>query len=146
MDLHTWLVEQVKLTEAEARKTLVDPTPVLRRCEADRNVLDRHNSWAALFSSLSTTAPTRTACHGCGSEGYGGDHVTENLNDCPELLDLAHAHGITPEILDGLDRPEVPKSKQGAAPRLGLGDLLAPRTPTSGVPESLRGPNWRPAG
>jgi hypothetical protein len=31
---------------------------------------------------------------------------TENLNDCPELLDLGHAHGLTPEILAGLDRPQ----------------------------------------
>jgi hypothetical protein len=45
-------------------------------------------------------------CEGCGTDGEMGYAVTENLNDCPELLDLAYAHGLTAEILAGLDRPQ----------------------------------------
>jgi hypothetical protein len=69
----------------------------------------------------------------------------DNLNDCPELLDLAHAHGITPDILASLDRPQPPEPKPRDGRRLGLGDILAtPSITTSDVPAPLRGPNWKP--
>lgn len=77
-----------------------DPVAVLRRCEADRRILSRHR--------LNPDAYWADAamCHGCGDEGEMAYARTENLNDCPELLDLAHAYGLTPEILAGLDRPK----------------------------------------
>lgn len=76
-----------------------DPAAALRRCEADRRILARHR----LPEPGHWMYP---ACHGCGVEGRMDDPTTDNINDCPELLDLAHAHGITEQELDGLDRPE----------------------------------------
>ncbi|EFE65774.1 predicted protein [Streptomyces viridosporus ATCC 14672] len=101
-------------------------TTVLRRCEADRRILARHRAW-----------PQSNYCEACDQD------LTTNLNDCPELLDLAHAHGITPDILASLDRPTPPEPKP-ATGRLGLADILAPRTHTRDVPAALRGPNWKP--
>ncbi|MFC8447683.1 DUF6221 family protein [Kitasatospora sp. NPDC057223] len=80
------------------------PNAILRRCEADRRVLARHRfdpdhaNFGVSFYA--------TCCEGCG---YGdcGPNV-ENLDDCPELIDLAHAHGITADELASLDRPEAP--------------------------------------
>ncbi|MEU7149199.1 hypothetical protein AB0B15_14355 [Streptomyces sp. NPDC045456] len=73
----------------------------LRRCEADRRVLARHT-----LDTSQTAFPA--ACEGCGTDDWGLPNV-ENLNDCPELRDLAHAHGLTDEILTRLDRPEPPE-------------------------------------
>lgn len=116
-----------------------DPAAVLRRCEADRRILDRHAVTAR------PVAPSdATTCKGCGTYGDCYWPETENINDCPELLDLAYAHGITDDILAGLDRPQPPERKP-ATGRLGLGDILAtsPIT-TSDVPAALRGPHWKP--
>jgi hypothetical protein len=117
-----------------------DPDTVLRRCEADHRILARHrlatqDEWDWIHDP---------ACHGCGVMGDCDDPVTDNLNDCPELLDLAHAHGITDEILAGLDRPQPSQLKPSTGPRLGLADILAtPPITTSDVPEALRGPRWK---
>src|SRR5690606_22258896 len=81
MDLHAWITQQVDRTEVEAHAVLVDPTPLLRRCEADRRILARHNVDPAQSDSWLFAA----ACHGCGTEGDCDDPVTDNLNDCPEL-------------------------------------------------------------
>jgi hypothetical protein len=115
-------------------------TAVLRRCEADRRILARHRLDPGQEDSWMFAA----ACMGCGTEGDCDDPVTENLNDCPELLDLAHAHGITPEVLASLDRPTAPEPKPRTGWRLGLADILAPRTPMRDVPAALRGPHWKP--
>lgn len=116
---------------------------VLRRCEADRRILARHR-----LDPASGQSPTfATACEGCGHEWMQDDPVpfVDNLNDCPELLDLAHAHGITDEILAGLDRPEPPEPQPRDGRRLGLGDILAtPPITTGDVPAALRGPRWKP--
>ncbi|MFC8986027.1 DUF6221 family protein [Streptomyces sp. NPDC057115] len=118
-----------------------DPDAVLRRCEADRRILARH----ALDPAQSDSWLFAAACHGCGTEGDCDDPVTDNLNDCPELLDLAHAHGITPDILASLDRPQPPEPEPRDGRRLGLGDILAtPPITTADVPAALRGPNWKP--
>ncbi|MFD5577314.1 DUF6221 family protein [Streptomyces pseudogriseolus] len=109
---------------------------VLRRCEADRRILARHR--------LDPDVTYEPACKGCGTYGDLDLSNVDNLNDCPELLDLAHAHGITPEILASLDRPTTPEQKLRPGPRLGLADILAPRTPMGEVPSWLRGPNWKP--
>lgn len=123
MDLHTWIAQQVDATETEGRAMLIDPTPILRRCEAEREVLARHTMQPWLG----------TICVGCGWEGDCGAPITENLNDCPELLHLARAHAITPKIHNNLDRPQAPEPPR--ATRI---------TTTSDVPAALRGPRWTP--
>ncbi|GAA2803306.1 hypothetical protein [Streptomyces showdoensis] len=94
-DLHEWLTGRV--AEAE---TAADTPAAARRCEADRRILDRHR--------LDLDDPYEPSCLGCGTYGDLESPNTDNINDCPELLDLAHAHGITDAILAGLDRPEPP--------------------------------------
>jgi hypothetical protein len=97
---------------------LNDPATVLRRCAADRKILARHRlSPDAYWADAAT-------CEGCGTEGEMGYAVTENLNDCPELLDLGHAHGLTPEILAGLDRPQEGERPEPSGPSL-IPDALA---------------------
>lgn len=98
------------------------PAHVLRRCTADRKILDDHN----FFGDGST------ACVGCGTDYESGPHV-DNINDCPTLLSLAEGYGLTDEILSGLDRPEEPRP--AFKPR-------GPESDISRVPPALRGPNW----
>lgn len=106
MDLHAWLSTRVdaieRLTETANDPELVAST--LRRCDADRRILARHN----VDPSKAAGRLWATACHGCGYYGACDDPVTENISDCPELLDLAHAHGLNAEEMAGLDRPEPP--------------------------------------
>jgi hypothetical protein len=104
----------------------------LRRCEADRRILARHR--------LDPDCLAWASCKGCGNDGWGLPSV-DNLNACPELLDLAHAHDITDEILAGLDRPQPPEPEPRKHGR--LWGVTAPLT-TSDVPEALRGPHWKP--
>jgi hypothetical protein len=158
MDLHAWITQQVDNRERIALKARTDvaallasgdidnrfaerhiaandPATVLQRCEADRRILARHRrdpdclAWAS--------------CKGCGNDDWGLPK-DDNLNDCPELLDLAHAHGITPEILAGLDRPQPPEPKRDINERYANGGILTPPITTSDVPEALRGPRWKP--
>lgn len=129
MDLHAWITQQVEQVERLIDENEFPPSQaegVRLRCEADRPMY-------------------ATACKGCERWGEFDYPNTDNLNDCPELLDLAHAHGITPEILASLDRPTPPERKTRDGRRLGLGDILA-TTPitTSDVPAALRGPRWKP--
>lgn len=97
---------------------LHDPTTVLRRCEADRRILNRHrlNPDAIWYEAA--------MCEGCGTEGEMAYPRTENLNDCPELLDLGHAYGLTEEILAGLDRPQEGERPEPSGPSL-ISDGLA---------------------
>jgi hypothetical protein len=116
-----------------------DPDAVLLRCEADRRILARHR--------LDPDVTYEPACKGCGTYGDFELPNVDNLNDCPELLDLGHAHGITDEILAGLDRPQPPEPKMRITNERSLADVLRIATPpitTSDVPEALRGPRWKP--
>ena len=131
-----WSTSPVHSPEADHIVTH-SPDAVLRRCEADRRILARHRL------ATEWTWALDPACHGCGTSGDCDDPVTDNVNDCPELLDLAHAHGITPEILAGLDRPQAPEPKP-LADRYANGGILTPPITTSDVPEALRGPRWKP--
>ncbi|CAL9366234.1 hypothetical protein [Streptomyces sp. enrichment culture] len=146
MDLHTWITQQVDATEAEGRAMLLDPIPILRRCEADRRILARHRIDPGQAGSVTYAA----ACEGCGIDDWGLPDI-DNLNDCPELLDLAHAHGLTEETLAGLDRPQPgePCTRMQAAPAQtgirGLAHVLGVKPiTTSQVPAALRGPRWKP--
>lgn len=127
---------------------LNDPATVLRRCEADRRILARHR-----IDPAAAGTPRAAACDGCGVEWVRDycEPATDNLNDCPELLDLAHAHGIADEILAGLDRPQPSEPKlhakvahTPAGARNIVSRLATPPITTSDVPEVLRGPRWKP--
>lgn len=120
-----------------------DPDTVLRRCEADRRILNRHR--------LDPDVTYEPACKSCGTYGDFGLSNVDNLNDCPELLDPAHAHGLTDEILAGLDQPQPPEPKPHAktahtpAEARRIAQLIAtPPITTSDVPEALRGTRWKP--
>ena len=106
---------------AAALVTAHDPGAVLRRCAADRKILDDHT----VFGDNSVH------CIGCGVD-YESGPLVENVNDCPTLLALAEGYGITPEILAELDRPQAPEPKR-----------RGPDPDTSRVPAALRGPNWK---
>ncbi|MCX5176750.1 DUF6221 family protein [Streptomyces virginiae] len=84
-----------------------DPAAALRRCTADRKILARHNvnpAWADWPSQA-------VACYGCGVESDCDWPVTENINDCPELLDIAEGYGLTADEHAQLDRPAPPPRK-----------------------------------
>lgn len=116
MDLHTWITQQVDATERLAELDEYPPfsEAIRRRCEADRRILARHR----IDSDAADSSLFATACEGCGTEGECYDPATENINDCPELLDLGHAHGLTDEILTGLDRPQPPNPTPAQKRRL----------------------------
>lgn len=151
MDLHTWITQQVDRVERSIEDHCIpsdEAAPNLRRCEADRRILARHTLDPAQADSWLFAA----ACMGCGIEGTLEEPVAENLNDCPELLDLAHAHGVTPEILTGLERPQAPEQPKREPHPDGFAGMLRdafaaalkPPITTSDVPEALRGPRWKP--
>ncbi|MFD8771462.1 hypothetical protein [Streptomyces sp. NPDC059916] len=120
---------------------LQSTSSALRRCESDRRILAAHHSIDDGYS---------VACEGCGYDGsYCPEPITMNINDCPMLLALAHAHGITPEILAELDRAQLPKREAPEpgslghfVPQVWSGQLLAS---LRDVPAPLRGPNWKAA-
>jgi len=114
-----------------------DPAAVLRRCTADRKILEHHapiGGW-----------PGHYACAGCGYDGgYCPEPYTEHVNDCPTLLALAEGYGLTEEQRAGLDRPEAGQPKRG--PGFGIPDALVQpmiRASLATVPPGLRGPNWK---
>ncbi|MFC8065515.1 hypothetical protein [Streptomyces sp. NPDC057293] len=140
MDLHAWITQQVDAVERSIEDDCIpsgEAASILRRCEADRRILARHR--------IDPDVTYEPACEGCGTYGDCDMSNVDNLNDCPELLDLAHAHGLTDEILASLDRPQPPEPQPRDGRRLGLGDILAtPPITTSDVPAALRGPRWKP--
>ena len=143
-DLHGWITQQIDRIEGLARRASIDlyhvlgqveyedrgverdeqhiehhkPPEVLRRCAADRKILARHtlDSDAVWYEAA--------MCMGCGTEDEMCYPRTENLNDCPELLDLAYAHGLTDEILATLDRPQEGERPE-PGPGLGIPDVIA---------------------
>lgn len=140
MDLHAWITQQVDTIERLIDENEWPPSQVdgvLRRCETDRRILARH--------ALDPDVTYEPACKGCGTYGDMELSNVDNLNDCPELLDLAHAHGLTDEILAGLDRPQTPESQTGH--QIGtatIGIAVTPVITTSDVPAALRGRRWKP--
>lgn len=142
MDLHAWITAQVTQTERLISEGEWPPSQaegVRLRCESDRRILARHRSVDDGYS---------TACDGCGYDGgYCPERVTENTNDCPELLDLAHAHGVTDDVLAWLDRPQPPERLRTEPSPIahGLAAVWGDQILTSlrDVPAALRGPNWK---
>jgi hypothetical protein len=102
-----------------------DPATVLRRCTADRKILEVHKPYGGRGYG-------GHACTGCGE--LSEDWAVEHANDCLTLLALAEGYGLTPEILATLDRP-VPEPYPPVR-------LSGPRPDTRRVPPALRGPNW----
>lgn len=94
-----------------------DPAAVLRRCAADRKILEVHE-------------PIGGACGFDREDGY----YVEDINDCPTLLALAEGYGLTEEQRAGLDRTEP--ARAAYKPR-------GPMPDTRHVPPALRGPNWK---
>ena len=77
---------------------LHSPDAVLRRCAADRKLLEVHRPQGGDWDPY--------ACEGCGYDGsYCPELSVQHTNDCPVLLAIAEGYGLTPEILGGLDRP-----------------------------------------
>lgn len=85
-----WVAE----AETEAQAAYIaeyDPARALRQVEAGRRILARHrvdesdHAWRY-------SAPRY--CVGCGYQGDCDDPVTEDIDRCPELLDLAYGLGI----------------------------------------------------
>jgi hypothetical protein len=139
VNLHEWItarVDDAAVAASDAAKHgTYDPTAVLRRCEADRRILARH----ALPEPDEWLYP---GCAGCDTTGERDDPVTDNINDCPELLDLAHAHGITEAELAGLHRPEP--APRPAGPVIGHASIAVTAAMTTDqVPAALRGTLWR---
>jgi hypothetical protein len=113
MEVHGLDIKEPR--QGAAHIALHDPAAVLRRCEADRRILARHRLNPDAYWAEAAM------CEGCGTEGEMGYPRTENLNNCPELLDLGYAHGLTPEILAALDRPtegERPEPSKPSGPSL----------------------------
>jgi hypothetical protein len=159
-DLHDWITQHVDEVEQRADRwhdtechvhdaTLIDatvlqsatlcdcrgPATVLRRCAADRKILEHH-------APIGGGWPGHYACAGCG---YCPEPYTDHVNDCPTLLALAEGYGLTEEQRAALDRPEMeqPPRKPGSG---GMPDGLVEqllRVSLSTVPLGLRGPNWK---
>lgn len=118
---------------------LNDPAAVMRRCAADRKILEHH-------APVGNGCPSHYACYGCGYDGGGdlSEWETLHVNDCPTLQAIAEGYGITAEELATLDRPEPERPKPTSTwgiPGWPYGLLL--RTTLADVPSSLRGPNWK---
>ncbi|MCM8552325.1 hypothetical protein [Streptomyces sp. STCH 565 A] len=117
MDLHAWITQQVDHVEQLIDENEFPPSQtaaVLRRCEADRRILARHR--AAPVPPGSEWAEEYPYCTAHAYPGPDGSTVYPiQLNDCPELLDLADVLG-----------------------------LATPPITTSDVPAALRGPRWKP--
>ncbi|MCZ4506940.1 hypothetical protein O3Q52_01690 [Streptomyces sp. ActVer] len=142
MDLHAWITGQVALTERLLDEKEWPPSQaegVRLRCESDRRILAIHQAVSDGYS--------QPFCDGCGTAGICDDPVTENINDCPILLAIGHAHGLTPEILATLHRPQAPErpraepSVMGRAAAEVWGEQIL--ASLRDVPAALRGPNWK---
>lgn len=113
-----------------------DPAAVLRRCAADRKILEIHAYSGGVYEPY--------ACTGCGHDDMGA--WVEHANDCETLQALAEGYGLTDDERAQLDRPQ-PQSRQEASVRPAWDawpmGVLQRTTPTSAVPAALRGPNWK---
>jgi len=98
--------EGAPLEEEAAHIALNDPATVLRRCTADRKILDEHKPYGGNYLD-------RYACTGCGE--YRDDWVIDHTNDCPTLQALAEGYGLTAEQLAAA-RTELALLREGEEP------------------------------
>jgi hypothetical protein len=122
-DLHGWITQQIDDVEHAAEADCPDAwaATALRRCAADRKILARHNIDPERAKWARSEA---VACRGCGTYGDCDWPVTDNLNDCPELLNLAEGYGLTEDQLAQLDRPELPPREETGGPGKTLSQAL----------------------
>lgn len=132
-DLHGWITQQIDRTEAVARAAdgligdvlgefyireamehldLHSPASVLRRCAADRKILQVHAPQGGDWEPH--------ACLGCGSDSEYGVLV-DHTNDCETLQALAEGYGLTEEQRAQLDRPEPEPRQRRMGGFLGAG-------------------------
>lgn len=78
-------------TDIAAHIARHDPARVLAEVAAKRRVLERHHPAAD-----GEMAWHVGACVGCGTEGEFADPRTPDVNDCPELRDLAAPYASRP--------------------------------------------------
>lgn len=72
----------------EMAGTFADPRRVLADVEAKRRILARHQPGErGAYAWI-----TGDWCAGCGTTGEDNSPRTEDINTCPELLDLASAY------------------------------------------------------
>jgi hypothetical protein len=69
-----------------------DPARVLREVAAKRRVLERHS-----LTPAQRDYPDLNACEGCGSAGYGYGYRTSDIEECPELRDMAAVYDGDPD-------------------------------------------------
>jgi hypothetical protein len=84
-------------TEVEANLRFIarhDPARVLAEVAAKRRVLVRHRPATGEEPGWFVYAG---ACLGCGREGEFADPRTRDINDCPELRDMASADSDHPD-------------------------------------------------
>ncbi|MER6492707.1 DUF6221 family protein [Streptomyces griseorubiginosus] len=117
-----------------------DPDTILRRCEADRRILARHAP-----QPNGTGFDDGWQCQTCSQDGGDGYQYLVPY-PCPTVEDLAHAHGITPDVLAGLDHPRPQPPEPGLHPDAAYKMRITATPPitTSDVPEALRGPRSKP--
>lgn len=82
---HRPLLEQIRESNWPAEGWL----EAAARCESHGRVLARHRH-PQLSDENACWMPARS-CHGCGFYGDPDKAVTDDLNDCPELRDMAVA-------------------------------------------------------
>lgn len=92
-----------------------DPAATLRRCAADRKIVELH-----CYGDDPDITYEPYACRGCGYSDMG--YLVDHCNDCETLLALAEGYGITDTELAALDRPEVPRREGTGKP---LSEALA---------------------
>lgn len=91
---------------------LHDPASVLRRCAADRKILEVHAPQGGDWEPY--------ACLGCGTDSEYGVLV-DHTNDCETLQALAEGYGLTEEQRTQLDRPEPEPRQRRMGGFLGAG-------------------------
>jgi hypothetical protein len=140
LDSNGTLVARSLLPGAAGLLAIHDPAAILRRCAADRRILDIHKPLAASWSDY-------YACEGCGYDGadYCSEPNVTHVNDCPTLLALADGYGLTEEQRAALDRPKAErqprKTGSGGMPDALVEQML--RISLATIPPGLRGPNWK---
>lgn len=104
LDTNGTLVARSLQPGAAGLLAIHDPAAVLRRCTADRKILEHHAPTGGTWDPY--------ACEGCGSDSeYGA--LVDHTNDCPTLQALAEGYGLTEEQRAELDRPEPARPEPG---------------------------------
>lgn len=88
-----WIVDGKEAPTPTFVHAIYDPALALREVEAKRRIMARHKP---VGPSRYRTVRDELNCEGCGWEGEHGDPVTEDIDECPELRDLASIYEGAP--------------------------------------------------